>query len=116
MNEILIKPLSVNECWQGKRFKTKKYLAYEKELLLMLKPLLIPDGKLSLDVSFGLSNSLNDIDNSLKPFIDILQKKYLFNDRDIYSLNVRKVKVKKGCEFIKWNLKSFEQSVLIIGT
>ena len=104
MNEILIKPLSVNECWQGKRFKTRKYLAYEKEMLLKLKPLTIPQGKLYLDIIFGLSSSLNDIDNSLKPMIDILQKKYGFNDRDIFQLNVKKEKVAKGQEFIKFNL------------
>ena len=28
MIHLEIKPLSVNECWQGKRFKTKAYLKY----------------------------------------------------------------------------------------
>ena len=37
-DRIEIKPLSVNECWQGKRFKTKAYTAYEKELLYRLSP------------------------------------------------------------------------------
>jgi hypothetical protein len=30
------KPLSVNLAWQGKRFKTPIYKAYEKELLLRM--------------------------------------------------------------------------------
>ena len=34
--KINIKPLSVNKAWQGKRFKTKKYKAFETELLLKL--------------------------------------------------------------------------------
>lgn len=103
--KIEIKPLSVNECWQGKRFKTKKYLAYEQHLMLLLKPLIIDFKPIRLNITFGLSNSLNDIDNSLKPFIDVLQKKYLFNDRDIFELNVKKVKTYKGCEFIDFSIE-----------
>jgi len=104
--KLNIKPLSVNQCWQGKRFKTPKYKQYEFELLLLLKPnLSIPKGRLSLLITFGLSSKLNDIDNGLKPFIDVLQKKYGFNDRDIYKLEVEKVIVEKGKEFIEFEIK-----------
>jgi Holliday junction resolvase RusA-like endonuclease len=96
-----IKPLSVNECWQGRRFKTKKYLAYEKELLLMLKPLKLPQGNLFLNIKFGFSNKNSDIDNCVKPLLDILQKKYSFNDRNIYRLCLEKTIVKRGYEFIE---------------
>ncbi len=99
---ISIKPLSVNEAWQGKRFKTKKYTAFETEMLLKLPPLKIQfKAPLSVDITFGFSNMQSDIDNPIKPTLDILQKKYRFNDRDIYSLNVTKEVVKKGNEFIK---------------
>ena len=30
--KYMIKPLSVNECWQGQRYKTKLYKNYEFEL------------------------------------------------------------------------------------
>jgi hypothetical protein len=36
---IQIKPLSVNQVWQGKRFKTPKYKSYEMQLMLMLPPI-----------------------------------------------------------------------------
>lgn len=105
-----IKPLSVNQCWQGKRFKTPKYKSYEMELLTCLKPnLTIPKGLLHLSVTFGLSSKLNDIDNGLKPLIDILQKKYNFNDRDIYKLDVVKEIVPKGKEFIDFSIKSLDK-------
>jgi len=39
---INIKPLSVNDCWQGRRFKTKEYKAYEKEMKLMIKKQKMP--------------------------------------------------------------------------
>jgi Holliday junction resolvase RusA-like endonuclease len=105
MRKINIKPLSVNECWQGQRFKTKEYKQYEKDLLLMLPKIKLTIQKVSIEIVFGFSNSLADIDNPLKPFLDILQKKYGINDRDIYKLIVSKEVVKKGTEFIKYEIK-----------
>lgn len=104
MRKINIKPLSVNECWQGRRFKTKEYKQYEKDLLLMLPNVKLKIQRVSIDIVFGFSNSLCDIDNPLKPFLDILQKKYNINDRDIYKLTVTKEVIKKGNEFIKYQI------------
>ena len=98
--KINIKPLSVNKCWQGRRFKTPIYKGYENELLLKLVKIDVPNVSIGLNITFGFSNKLSDIDNPLKPFLDILQKKYKINDRDIYELNVKKEIVKKGDEFI----------------
>jgi Holliday junction resolvase RusA-like endonuclease len=104
---IQIKPLSVNQVWQGKRFKTPAYKAYEKEALLKLKPMKVSGGKLSLHLLVGLSSKNADLDNILKPFIDILQKKLGFNDRQIYRLTVEKVIVPKGQEFIEFDIQTF---------
>ena len=103
------KALSVNKVWQGRRFKTKEYKSYEKELLLLLPNIeFVPSNNIKLSITFGYSNKLTDIDNGLKPLIDILQKKYNFNDRYIYELNVKKEIVKKGNEFILIKLKNNE--------
>lgn len=108
MNHIvMIKPLSVNQAWQGKRFKTPIYKAFEKELLLKLKKIKIPEGKLLLKVTFGLSSKNADWDNPVKPFQDILQKKYGFNDSRIYRGEIEKVDVVKGKEFIIFELLPF---------
>jgi len=104
MRKINIKPLSVNECWQGQRFKTKEYKQYEKDLLLMLPNIRLKISRVKIDIVFGFSNSLCDIDNPLKPFLDVLQKKYSINDRDIYELNVKKEVLSKGNEFIKYQI------------
>ena len=97
---INIKPLSVNKCWQGKRFKTPEYKVYECGLMLLLPKLNVPKSALRIDLTFYFKNSLSDIDNPVKPFLDILQKKYGFNDRDIFELNVKKVVSKiEGIEF-----------------
>lgn len=101
-----IKPLSVNEAWQGQRFKTQKYLDFEKLVLLSLKPMAVPDPPYSVSFEFGMSNSLSDYDNAVKPLQDVLQKKYGFNDKDIFEAHIRKVKVAKGQEYFKFSMKS----------
>lgn len=77
---------------------------YEKALFKMLPKIEIPDGKLHLTLTFGFSSKGSDLDNPAKPFIDILQKVYLFNDNRIYYLEVYKIDVQKGEEFISFSL------------
>lgn len=106
MIELKIKPLSVNEVWQGRRFKTPKYKSYEKEMLLRLPKLEInKDSSLKIDIDISFSNKSSDIDNPIKPILDILQKKYGFNDSKIYDLHIKKFIVKKGEESIHIDIK-----------
>lgn len=102
---IQIKPLSVNRAWQGKRYKTPEYKAYEKDVMALLRPMRVDGGKLSLRLRFGVSSKNMDIDNGVKPFVDILQKRYDFNDRNIYRLTIEKVDVAKGREFIEFDIE-----------
>ena len=104
MHKINIKPLSVNQAWQGRRFKTKAYDKYIRDVMCLLRPLKVSDGKLELEITFGLSNRAADIDNPLKCFIDVLQKKYNFDDKMIYRLIVNKDITKKGNEYIKFEI------------
>jgi Holliday junction resolvase RusA-like endonuclease len=95
------KPLSVNEAWQGKRFKTEAYKHYERTIMFMLPNAKIDSNEmLRIEFFFGFSNKASDLDNPVKLLIDIAQKKYGFNDRNVFELNVRKCLVKKGEEFI----------------
>ena len=103
--EIKIKPLSVNKVWRGQRFKTQEYKDYERDWFYLLPKLDIPKGKISLAIIWGMSNKVSDIDNPAKPLIDILQKKYNFNDKSIYELFMKKVDVKKGCEYISFSIE-----------
>lgn len=105
MHKLDIKPLSVNQAWQGRRFKTDKYKKYINDLLLILPRIDIPDGYLHLDLEFGFSSKASDIDNPVKPFIDCLQKKYKFDDKMIKKLTISANSVKKGAEYIKFRLK-----------
>lgn len=65
----------------------------------------VGSGKLSLSLRFGLSSKNADIDNPIKSFVDCLQVKYNFNDRQIYQLTVEKVDVPKGKEFIEFDIQ-----------
>jgi Holliday junction resolvase RusA-like endonuclease len=95
------KPMSVNLAWQGKRFKTPAYKEYEKSMLLMMpKAYIYQDQMLRVEFFFGFSNKASDLDNPVKLLMDIAQKKYGFNDKMVYEMNVRKCIVKKGEEFI----------------
>jgi len=106
MYKINIKPLSINEAYQGRRFKNKKHRDYEEELFFLLpNELRVPKNKpLILDVVFGLSSKLADLDNFIKVFIDVMQKKYNFNDKWIYTIIANKAIIPKGQEFIHFLL------------
>ena len=99
------KPLSINQAWQGKRFKTPAYKAYEEFILLsMPKAKIDPEQMLRIEFFFGFSNQASDLDNPVKLLLDIAQKKYGFNDKNVFELNVRKCLVKKGNEFIQMGI------------
>jgi len=98
-----IKPLSVNKAWQGKRYKSPEYKKYEIQVLRMLPDIEIKEFK-RLKITYGFSNMMSDIDNPTKLVLDLLQKKYNVNDRDLIYLVLHKVKTKKGEEFIEIEL------------
>lgn len=110
MRRIEAKPLSVNQVWKGKRYKTDEYKRFEKMIMLMLpKKIDLPLPPYELHLNWGFSSSLSDWDNPIKPFQDILQKKYKFNDKLIKRGIVTVFDVPKGKEFIEFELLHFKQ-------
>lgn len=110
MIKIKIKPISVNDAWRGRRFKTDKYKMFELELGYLLPRLEVPNAKLSVTYHFGLSNKKSDGDNCIKQFQDILTKKYGFDDSMIYKWDIQKFDVKKDEEFISFKIETWNQS------
>lgn len=108
MNSIKIKPLTVNQAWKGKRYKTDKYIKYIDDIYLLLPKIKIPDGFLELDLKFGFSSKVADFDNPVKPFVDCLQLKYGFNDRRIRKCTIETFYVDKGCEFIEFEFQPYK--------
>lgn len=106
MTEITlnVKPISVNAVWQGKRFKTKVYKDYEKELLYFLKrykPLNAKTKYYKVNLLFGIKNfALTDVDNLVKPLMDIIVKAGIIkDDRYVAEYNIKKIKSENN--FIK---------------
>lgn len=107
MTLIKIKPLYVNEAFKGRRFKSDKYKSYERFLLQYLKKIDNASfvGKLEIHFKFGFSSKLSDLDNPVKPLLDILCKHYGFDDRQVYKIVLEKEIVKKGNEYLEFIIK-----------
>ncbi len=98
--ELKAKPLSINAAWKGRRFKTENYLTYEEEVGYLLlkypKNKFKLEHKLSVSVKFYLcGHGLRfDVDNLIKPLLDILTKNEIIpDDRIIYKLKAEKIGV-----------------------
>ena len=104
--QIKIKPLSVNEAFKGKRFKTDLYNEFiQKMHYLLPKDLIIPnENHIKIAIQFGFSSRASDIDNCCKSFLDCFVKKYKVDDRNIYEMHVFKDIVKKGDEYIRFKI------------
>ena len=105
---INMKPMSVNRAWQGRRFKSDEYEAYQAEMLCRLPAGKLPDPPYRVSYEFGFSRKDSDIDNPVKPTQDILQKKYRFDDKEIYEAHLKKTIVKKGCEFVRVKIEHID--------
>lgn len=105
-----IKPLSINKAWIGKLRKTKAHKDYIKAVFLMLRPFKVPSGELELYLKWGFSSRNSDFDNPTKIFVDILQAKYEFNDKMIKRCIIEVEQVKRGKEFIEWDIKKINKN------
>jgi|ERR1035437_3515084 Holliday junction resolvase RusA-like endonuclease len=105
--KIDLAPLSVNDAWKGKRYKTDKYKQYEKDLTWLLpKNITIPKPPLSVYYEFGITNGA-DGDNCIKQLQDLLAKQYKFLDNQIHEWHVKKIPVKtEKDKYIKFKISS----------
>lgn len=105
---VNIKPLSTNRLFQGRRFRTPEYDAYElliKNGVSDWQPALYD--RMTFKIQVGLSSKNADLDNCIKGFVDILQKKLGFNDSKIYRIEAQKEIVPKGDEYIDVEICEF---------
>jgi len=118
---VKIKPISVNELyiyksiklkgsgkWIAQRIKTQKYRDWQKEVQYLLPKNLKFEGRLRLELEIAYSSANSDLDNGVKAIQDSLQSKYGFNDNKIFELSARKILVKKGEEYWRFNLFPIE--------
>lgn len=100
--------MSYNRAYRGRVYPSAEYKQYMHDVGYLLPRLEVPKGKLKLSLTFGFSNKASDIDNGVKAFLDLLQKKYTFNDKEVYEMTVKKEITGKGEEFIDFKIESYE--------
>lgn len=105
MVTIRVKPLSINDAYQGRRFSTPELKDYKEFLSYKLPKLQVPEGKLFVHYEFGVSSKGSDGDNLIKCLQDALSEKYGFNDNKIYRWEVEKKDVKKGQEYVSFQIE-----------
>ncbi len=110
MARIDIKPLSVNDAYRGRRFATKELTQYKNDLGWLLPKMEVPKGPLAVRYVFGVSSGRSDLDNCCKAFQDIIANQYGFDDSAIYCIEMEKVVVQKGKEFVEFEIESYQQA------
>ena len=117
MHFLPVRPVSTNSMYESagsRRWKSDIYMKLERDVRKALRSrsitLNLPEiGGLEFKAVFGVSFQF-DLDNALKPFIDILEDFYKFNDNRISHIDVRKVSTKRGQEFIEFDLHAISES------
>jgi len=104
---VKIKPLSVNQVWQGRRFKTKSYKNYEEEVLLLLKGCEKTEGFIEVNYKLYLKYfSTSDVGNFEKPLTDILVKSGIIDD-DKYIKRIVMEKFKSDNDYIEIEINKY---------
>lgn len=100
---IPLKPLSVNEAFQGKRFKTKKCKDFESNFFLFAPKMKKISGAVSIEYRFHLKNhKMTDVDNLVKILQDAIVKcGYIDDDRMIYKSTSEKIPSKDDMIFFR---------------
>lgn len=113
MIRINIKPLSVNEAFKGRRFKTKEHKQWSLSVKMMLPKMVLPLPPYEIHLNFGFSSNSSDWDNCIKQCQDSIADKYKFNDRLIKRGIVDTEIVKKGKEYFEFKIITYKQKLKI---
>lgn len=112
MFQLPIKALSINAARQGQQYHTPEAKQYKIDLAKLLMAFCrnfdVPDGDLEIHYVFGVSNWRSDIDNFLKLASDSICTHLGFDDSRFVAGSQRKEKVKKGDEFIRFEIRAHE--------
>jgi len=105
MIKLNIKPLSVNEAYKGRKYKTDKCDSFKSKMNDILPcSIWLPPPPYEIHFIFGLSSKSSDGDNCVKIAQDCISTKYNFNDKLIKKWIIEVENVKKGEEYIKFQI------------
>lgn len=108
-----LKPMSVNCAWRGgRRFKTKDHLAYERELLWLLKGQPEVKGFYEMEIIFHIKTYLrSDISNLIKVTEDIIVKSGIVED-DSKCLKLVLSKFKSDTDWFEFTITPVKSQTL----
>ena len=93
--EIPTQALTINQAFQGRRFKTKAYQVFEKEMSILLPRQKTIWGWVNVEYEYGLTPrtfGITDVGNLEKCLSDILVKRgFIEDDRKILTLIQKKL-------------------------
>lgn len=106
--KIPLKPISINEAFKGRRFKTKKCKEFCDDFLLVAPKKEMIKGEVEIIYTFFVKNhKLADYDNLIKITQDmIVQCGYIEDDRKIYKATIYKIPSEENN--IEIEIKKFE--------
>jgi len=106
--KIDLKPVSINEAFQGKRFKTQKCKDFEQQFFFLAKKKKMIKGIVEVEYKFHLKNhKMADYDNYIKILQDMIVKcGYIEDDRKIYKATIYKIKSKT--DYIEFKIKKLK--------
>jgi len=111
-----VKPLSINAAYTLKRKKSAKYRKFEDDMALELFGYEVPphrdikNMRFKLEIHWGFATSLSDVDNPIKTLLDVLQRWFKFDDKQIMNISASKTVVGKGQEYIDFTLTEIQHT------
>lgn len=95
---IPLKALSVNAAWQGRRFKTKNYQQFERDMFMLMPKRKQTKGFVELHFKFYLTNyGMTDVSNLIKCTEDIIVKAgWIEDDRKVVKLTAEKIRAEEN--------------------
>jgi Holliday junction resolvase RusA-like endonuclease len=107
---VQCRPLSTNQMsGRRKTYETKNYIAYRDLIAKKAGGFygVSKDDKFRVYVEVGFSNKRADADNVLKPLLDSITACIddIFDDSQVYIIEVKKTIVKKGYEFVRFHME-----------
>lgn len=109
--EVLIKPFSINKARQGRQFNTPACNEFKVAFGVLLNKLEIPpvpDGDLLIHFAWGFCYfKSSDYDNPVKIAQDVIAGWLGIDDRRFVGATIRKIKVKRGAEFIRFAISKY---------
>ncbi|EGR1951263.1 TPA: RusA family crossover junction endodeoxyribonuclease [Vibrio parahaemolyticus] len=103
--------MSTNDMYQGVKVKSAAYRRWEMQVARGLPDLELPkDKRLAVRAIVRYSNKASDLDNCCKSMLDVLQKRYKFDDKNVYVLKLYKVIVPKGQEGLTLKITELEET------